>query len=124
MPGAFSWWDTPLGKWEDRTEFEVEVEWPGAIYSDWVESPSLVEGVQELVDEYGGINEVVLLEGGVEATAWKYGAWASYDRSPSLAARLYVTYAVPTTPTPTVTPTPVPTPTPTLTPTPAPMLAW
>lgn len=88
-------WATPYDRWLQRTVFEAEQTWGYGSVGTWQRTVSLVEGVQELVDKYGGIDNVVLLEDGTGAVQGYNRAWASYERSPSLAPRLHITYELP-----------------------------
>lgn len=92
-PQAFSAEATPLERWASRTDFQVEWVWPRASPGSWVRTPLLTEAVQELVDRYGAINALVLLEYGSGAVQGRYHQWASYDANPARAARLRVIYA-------------------------------
>ena len=56
-------WLTPYDRWSRRTVFEVKQMWGYASYGTWQKSVSLVGGIQELVDRYRGLDNVVLLEG-------------------------------------------------------------
>ena len=85
----------------------------------WVNSPDLTSVVQEILergDWAAGNNLALLIDPAPGAKT--YATWASYERSPQLAARLLVRYEQPPTPTPTVTFTPTVTNTPTATYTP------
>ncbi len=85
----------------------------------WVNSPDLTGIVQEILDRgdwTAGNNLALLVDPAPDATT--YATWASYERSPQLAARLLIRYEEPPTPTPTVTNTPTATSTPTITVTP------
>jgi hypothetical protein len=77
----------------------------------WHQTPSLVDGVQELIDSFGELDAIVLLENGDATAPGYYHGWLSYDKGAQYAAKLFITYYC-DEPDPTPTPTPSPTPTP------------
>ena len=91
-PSPFSSGSSPAVRWNSRTTFEKPWTWPAQTPGEWIRTPSLAEGVQELVDRYGGIQSLVLLEDGSTAPPGQYHDWVSFDGSPPLAARLHVEY--------------------------------
>ncbi len=126
-PSAFSPESSPAHRWQDRTDFQVKWTWTRGVPGTRVRTPSLAEGIQELVNTYGSVDTIVLLESGEGVATSQYHSWASYDADPSLAPRLHIEYTIgeslsgsegpqpdsTQTPTPTSTPAPTPTPQPT-----------
>lgn len=101
-----------------RTSSAVSLTVPSRI-AGWVNSPDLTGIVQEILDRgdwSAGNNMALLIDPAPDSTT--YATWASFERSPQLAARLLIRYEEPFTPTPTVTNTPTATATPTITVTP------
>jgi hypothetical protein len=93
-PATFSRASSPAHRLANRTAFAVPWTWGGPKKpSDWFSTPSLAAGIQELVDRYGTIWQVVLLESGVGVPPGQYHAWNTYDWSPSLAARLHIVFS-------------------------------
>jgi hypothetical protein len=88
-------WATPYDRWAHRTAFEAEQTWGFASVGTWQRSVSLVGGVQELVNRYGSVDNMVLLEDGTGTIQGYNRAWASYDQDPDLAPRLHITYELP-----------------------------
>lgn len=127
-PSTFSPESSPAHRWQDRTDFQVRWTWAKSVPGSRVRTPSLANGIQELLNSYGAIDSVVLLESGEGVATGQYHSWASFDADPALAPRLHVEYTaggvssesedprpepVPTLmPTPTSTPAPTPTPLP------------
>ena len=91
-PETFSANSTPSHRWSSRTSFEVDWTWVEELPGNWTKGPSLVDGIQELIDTYGAIQEIVLLENGIGVPDGTYHTWVAHDRDPSLAARIYVTF--------------------------------
>jgi hypothetical protein len=60
----------------------------------WRNSPSLAEGIQELVNSYGALDSIALLESSAGVAQGRYHSWSSYERNPQLAAKLHVEYVV------------------------------
>ncbi len=127
-PG-FAATSTPYHRWSNKTAFQASWSWPRSVPGAAIKTPSLAAGVQELVNTFGGISSLVLIENGAGVQPSLYHSWESFESNPAAAARLYVSFTTgagsqaPTaTATPTRTPTPVPaaTATPTRTPTPPP----
>ena len=56
--------------------------------------PSLVDGIQELVNTHGGVTDLVLLESGQPTPEQKYHAWYSFDSAPAQSAKLHIEYVV------------------------------
>lgn len=124
-PATFSAGSTPADRWPNRTTFETSWDTFPSTFPDvtWFQTPSLVDGVQELVDSYGDVDSIVMLENGEGNAAGVFHGWLTYDKLTEQGAKLYISYECeePTpTPTPTSTPSPTPTPTPTVTPSPTP----
>ncbi len=130
-PSTFSAESSPAHRWQDRTDFQVDWTWTRGVPGSRVRTPSLANGIQELLSSYGAIDTVVLLESGEGVATGKYHGWASYDADPALAPRLHIEYTVGAAsseardpqpePAPTLTPAPTPTSTPAPTPTPLPV---
>jgi len=55
-------------------------------------TPSLVSGVQELVDTHGGISDIVMLEDPTGVLPGTWHGWNSFDKDPAKAAKLFVLY--------------------------------
>ena len=91
-PEAFSASSTPFHRWSSRTSFEVDWTWAEELPGSWTKGPSLVDGIQELIDTYGAIQEIVLLENGAGISEGRYHTWVAHDRNPSLAARIHITF--------------------------------
>ncbi len=91
-PSTFSSTSTPFDRWSSKTSFNTQWTWPRSTPSSTIQSPSLVQGLQELVDTYGGIDAVVLIESGEPAASGEWHNWDSYDGNPSTAATLHVEY--------------------------------
>ena len=91
-PNTFSSGSTPSQRWSSRTSFEVDWTWEDDQPGSWVKGPSLVDGIQELIDTYGTIQEIVLIENGSGGPGGTYHTWVAHDRNPSLAARIHVTF--------------------------------
>lgn len=140
-PTSFSADETPADRWSSRTSNQTNWNWNRQTPGDWDRTPDLSAAVQELINTYGSIDAIVLLENGEPADDARYHSWASFDGDSARAAKLHITYvtdgapsptplptntpvpptATPTqVPTPTSTPTPLPTDTPTPTATPVP----
>ena len=95
MPTTFSTAFTPYDRWASRTTFEAEWTWPRETPGSWIQTPSLVTGIQELVNTHGAINEVVLLEDGTDVTSALYHEWSAFDVDPLRAAKLHIEYSSP-----------------------------
>lgn len=93
-PAAFSSLSTPYNRWASKTAWNVQWNWdsqkgsPGKI----IKTPALVNGVQELVNRYGAINTIVLLEDGTGYAGGQYHSWESYDNGVNVAPRLHIEY--------------------------------
>ncbi|MBI2577600.1 MAG: fibronectin type III domain-containing protein, partial [Candidatus Wildermuthbacteria bacterium] len=121
-PATFSAISSPATRWGNKTTFQTSFAWVSNTPNSWIKTSSLTAGIQELVDAYGAIDSVVLLEDGAGVTLGQYHEWASYDGNVAFAAKLHIEYSTGgtvTVPTPTpvqATPTPSsstqPTPTP------------
>jgi len=97
-PAPFSAASTPLDRWNTRTQWEIRWAWPHTkVVPTRITTASLVNGVQELVDKYGGINSIVLLERGMELEVESNltNQWSAYDLDPSLSARLHIQFIGP-----------------------------
>lgn len=117
-PNTFSLISTPNTRWATRTSFQSVWTWTRQVPGSWIQTPSLTAGVQELVNRFNGINQIVLLENGTGVTQGQYHEWTSYNSNQLLGAKLHVEYTVNGNSTPTPTSTPTPSITPTITPTP------
>jgi hypothetical protein len=118
-PPTFTPDNTPLHRWANHTSFTAMWTTGVAPQVVWHQTPSLIAGVQELIDSFGAIDTIVLLENGDATAPGYYHGWLSYDKGAEYAAKLFITYYCDEPdPTPTPTPTNTPTPTPTNTPTP------
>ncbi len=91
-PATFTGASTPTSRWASRTTFSTNWFWPKSSPNSWIQTPSLVDGIQELVDSYGGINELALLENGAPAGGSFYHEWYSFDFNPARAAKLHIEY--------------------------------
>jgi hypothetical protein len=94
-PVGFSQFSTPFHRWQERTGFETQWSWPRSVPGTWIVTPDIAAGIQELVDRYAGIDALVLLESGEGVASGQYHEWGSFDASPALAARLYITWVMP-----------------------------
>lgn len=90
FPATFSTGNTPADRWSNRTSFETSFNFVEGQSGDWHQTPSLVDGLQELVDNYGALKDVVLLESGSGAANGH--AWRSYDGDKSRATKLHIEY--------------------------------
>lgn len=141
-PGLFTSTDRPSTKWANGTTEKVEWDWPKANDGDLHETPDLSAIIQELVDTYGAIDSVAIVEHPDPATgANEFHEWGSvangegaeidiewledggsgygYGCTPPTATPVGPTATSTNTPVPpTATNTPVPTATPTDTPVP------
>ena len=93
-PIAFSSGSSPYHRWATRTAFEVDWSWTKGSPGDWIQTPSLVAGVQELVDKHGGLNELALLEDATDVVANSYHEWTAYDLDPTRAAKIHIEFSV------------------------------
>ena len=93
-PDAFSFFASPSDRWGSRTAFEIEWNWPKDGPGDWIATPSLVNGIQELVNTHGGVTDLVLLESGQPTPQQKYHSWYSFDTAPAQSAKLHIEYVV------------------------------
>jgi len=91
-PATFSSNSSPFTRWSNKTTFEVDWSWGTSAPGSWIKTPSLSAGIQELVDRYGGVNTLVLLEDGTGVVQGQWHAWQSYDANPLLSANLYIEY--------------------------------
>lgn len=116
-PATFSSGSSPSSRWGNKTTFQISWAWAKSNPNAWIKTPSLAAGIQELVDSYGAVDSIVLLENGTGVTAGQYHSWKSYDSNSVFAAKFHVEYSTGGTvssPTPTpssttiqATPTPV-----------------
>ena len=99
-PGTFSGGDSPYNRWAARTQFESQ--WQADLSSPgtWISTPDLAAGVQELVDRFGGISALVLLESGEGGQQAQYHEWSAFENGPAQAAKLHITYLSPAEPPP------------------------
>jgi len=95
-PATFSSGSSPYHRWANKTAFEVSWTWPRGVPGDLIQTPSLAAGVQELVTTHGDISSLVLLENGSGVTQGESHTWESFDSSPNLAAKLYISWTHPT----------------------------
>ena len=93
-PVTFSATDTPNDRWASRGAFSLLWDFPRQSPGDTIQTPSLVDGIQELVDNHGDISAVVLLEDGTPTSPGEHHSWTAYDSSPAAAARLHVEYVL------------------------------
>lgn len=93
-PEIFSSTNSPNHRWANRTQFSRVWTFPRQTPGALINTPSLVSGVQELIDNHGALTTVVLLEDGAPAAANQTHSWATFDSSPASGARLYVEYVV------------------------------
>ena len=91
-PATFAADASPYHRWADRTTFELDWTWGKDTPETWVRTPSLVSGIQELLDTHGPLGEIVLLEDGSGVEQGRYHEWAAWDADPARAAVLYVEY--------------------------------
>ena len=91
-PASFSSASSPYHRWSNKTIFTLNWTWPKATPGTWIRTPFLVSGIQELVDSYGAINSIVVLENGSGVPAGQYHNWESYNGSSLLAAKLHIEY--------------------------------
>lgn len=106
-PTSFSRENSPAHRWNDRTNNTFNWTWPRQEPGDWATTPDLTAAVQELVNRYGALDAIVLLESGETAPAKKAHTWATYDADPSRGAVLHIEWEVngsPPAPTPTAVP--------------------
>ena len=94
-PLAFAGVDSPFHRWATRTTFQLDWTWDKQSSSSWIRSPSLTAGIQELVDRYGALNEIALLESGEPAAAGLYHEWAAFDLDPGRSAILHIEFSFP-----------------------------
>lgn len=95
-PQTFSSSNPPSSR--GLTTFKTEWNWPKAGPDSVLKTPDLSDGIQELIDSYGTLNSVVLIEQGLESNAQgRSHNWYSYDNDPSKAAKLVVEYTLPET---------------------------
>ena len=92
-PATFSGASTPYDRWANHTTIEVDWAWPKKAPGTWIQTPSLVAIIQELVDTHGAIDTVVLLEDGTGVPTGRYHQWVAFEGGPSLAAKLHITYS-------------------------------
>ena len=92
-PATFSGASTPYDRWANHTTLEVDWAWPKKAPGTWIQTPSLVAIIQELVDTHGAIDTVVLLEDGTGVPTGRYHQWVAFEGGPSLAAKLHITYS-------------------------------
>lgn len=125
-PVTFSSSYGPYPRWTSKTVWTTIWTWGKSTPGTWVRSPSLINGIQELVS-LGNVTSIVLLENGSGLSNGQYHNWEGYEPNPLLSAKLHVVWsegstlqstptAVPTstsvsspTSTPVSTPTPLPT---------------
>jgi hypothetical protein len=99
-PATFTPGSTPADRWAGRTGFEQAWAWPKATPGTWISTPDLAAGVQELVDTYGGIDSLALLESGEGVANTEYHEWSSFESGADNAARLRITWRLPEPKTP------------------------
>lgn len=92
-PATFSSASTPASRIANHTAFSVAWTWGGPRSpGTWFETSSLAAGIQELVNRYGGIDAVALLEDGAGIPQGMHHSWTTYDLGTEFAAKLHVTY--------------------------------
>lgn len=89
-PAEFSSDNTPADRWANRTDATFDWTWVRQNPGDWNMTPDLTAAVQELVDRYGGLDAIVLLESGEPAPANRAHTWAAFDLDPSRGAVLHI----------------------------------
>ncbi len=90
---TFSSSSSPYHRWSNHTTFEVDWDWPAQTPDSWITTPSLLGGIQELVNSYGAIDKLALLEDGTGVPGGNYHTWKAYDGGSAFAAKLYVRYS-------------------------------
>jgi hypothetical protein len=94
-PSVFSEGDSPYHRWQDRTDFEAVWRWKQSKRGSAYQTPSLVNGIQELVNRHGGLAGLVFLEDGSGNTEGSYHSWEAFEDSPRQSARLVIQYRMP-----------------------------
>ncbi len=94
-PDSFSPESSPAHRWGDRTDFSAQWTWGKGVPDTVVMTPDLTSGVQELVDRYGAIDSIVMLESGQGVTQNEYHEWHSFERDPNKAAKLHIEWIMP-----------------------------
>lgn len=102
-PTTFSNDDSPADRWSDRTGNSITWAFNRLDPGDWTHTPDISHLVQELVDRHGRVDSMVLLESGEPAPSGKAHTWSTFDKDPTLAAKLHIRYEIDggTSPTPT-----------------------
>jgi hypothetical protein len=91
-PEPFTKMSTPSQRWANRTDSSVSWSWDKATPGTEIESPSLASMIQELVDTYGDIDSIVMLETPNASHAFtEYHEWESIESGQP--AVLHVEYA-------------------------------
>ena len=110
---SFSASSTPVDRWNHGVTTGVSWTWAKSTPGTVISSPSLAADLQDLVDSYGAISNVVLIEAPAQGSpAGQHHAWGSIESGQP--ARLVVEFTGGGSPEPTPTPaaTVAPTPTP------------
>lgn len=95
LPPPFSSTDSPFNR--PRTTWGVLWPWLRTNPGDAKRTPSLAAGVQELVNRFGGILGLALIEDGTPVPAappGQYHEWGAVDGLPPQPARLHIEYTV------------------------------
>ena len=91
-PENFSKYNSPADRWSDRTDATVSWTWDKGRPGDEIESPSLAALVQELINTYGDVDSLVLLERPDADTGWsEYHEWETIESGAP--ARLTIEFA-------------------------------
>lgn len=93
-PTSFSSGSSPFHRWADRTDFSVNWTWGKDVPNTIIQTPDISKGVQELVDRHGALDSIVLLESGEGVQQFEHHEWHSFDKDPSLAARLHIEWTM------------------------------
>ncbi|MDP2637805.1 MAG: fibronectin type III domain-containing protein [Candidatus Levybacteria bacterium] len=94
-PATFSSASSPYSRWQKHTAFTLNWTWKKSVPGSWIKTPPLVNGIQELVNRFGAINSIVLLESGEKVIQARYHSWSSFDNNPKNSARLIIKYQTP-----------------------------
>ncbi|MBI2577964.1 MAG: metallophosphoesterase [Candidatus Wildermuthbacteria bacterium] len=92
VPVVFSSTNSPSHRWTNKTTYELDWSWPKAGPGSWIRTPNIAAGIQEILNTQGAISEIVLIEDGTGVVQGQYHGWASFNSSPTLAAKLHIEY--------------------------------
>jgi hypothetical protein len=96
-PPTFTRPDSPAVRWANHTTWTLPWQWdttndpPNRPHV----TPELKDGIQELVDRFGGIQHLALLENGDGVAPGVHHNWRSFEQDPTLAAELHIEYLAP-----------------------------